>query len=107
MRKSFNIPIKPKPKNVECHNSWTSKIQGVVLVEKEQDIEPLFKLLCKQDDYWEPYKHLIKVAPKVVEHITDLRLLCKYCGKTDIDNVTELKKKIPFILYQYNENNDY
>jgi hypothetical protein len=102
----MEIKICPKPSVVKCHNHWSHKMQGVVLVEKEEDIEPLWKLLCEQDDYWDSYKELIKVAPKEIEHESDLKHLCQWCGKTDIDNIDELKLKIPFILFQYYEDND-
>jgi len=82
-------------------------MQGVIFVEKEQDIEPLFKLLCEQDDYWESYKELIKVAPKEIDKRSDLQQYCQYCGKTDIYDVKALKEQIPFIIYQYREDYDY
>lgn len=84
-------------------NSWEHKQNGVVLVEKEEDIEPLWKLLCEQDDYWEDNKNLIKVAPKEISDISQINRMCEYCGKTDIYNVSDLKKKIPFIIYQYRD----
>ena len=90
-----------KPKEYKCQNYWHSKREGVILVEKEEDIDKIFKLLVKQDDYWESYKHLIKVAPKEIESESTLALMCEYCGKTDIDNIDEIKKKVPFMIYQY------
>ena len=90
---------------VKCRGHWDSKIKGVILVEKEEHIEKLFKLLVKQDDYWEHYKYIIQVAPKVIKDYSDLSNLCKYVGKTDIDDIKKLKTKIPFIIYQ--DLNDY
>lgn len=89
-----------KPKLFEGQSNWSTKQNGVVLVEKEEDIEPLFKLLCEQDDYWESYKNLIKVAPKQIDSIDEISRMCEYVGKTDIYDVESLKKKIPFIIYQ-------
>ena len=44
--------IKLKPQKIECQNNWNSKIQGVIFVEKEDDIDILFNELVKQDYYW-------------------------------------------------------
>jgi hypothetical protein len=104
----MKIAIKPEVTEVQCQGSWWSKIQGVVLVEREADIEPVWKVLCEQDDYWESYKELIKVAPTEVTHPSDLQRLCEYCGKTDIYNVKAVKAKlaeqgIDIILYQYRD----
>lgn len=100
----FVIKIVPKvPPVVKCNNSWNSKVESVVLVEKEEDIIPLWVLLCKQDEYWDHYIHLIKVAPKEIDSIADIKAMCEYCGKTDIWDVDKLKEEsgIRFILYQY------
>lgn len=94
------MEIKIKPKIFTGDTYWRSKVYGVVLVEKEEDIEPLFQLLCEQDSYWEYYKKLIKVAPKEIDSIGDLSELCDYCGKTDIYELESLQEKIPFIIYQ-------
>ena len=51
--------IQIKPKTLECQNDWLSKIEGVIFVEKESDIEILFDALVKQDDYWKFYKKWI------------------------------------------------
>ena len=75
-------------------------MNGIVLVEKESDINKLWKLLCKQDDYWENYKELIKIAPKEIDGEGEISAMCQYCGKTDIYDVDKLKLKVPFILYQ-------
>lgn len=101
----FVIKIVPKVQQViKCDGQWDSKAQGVILVEKSEDIVPLWILLCDQDDYWEDYKHLIKVAPKKINSISDIQLMCEWCGKTDIYDVPKLKESgIRFILYQYYE----
>jgi hypothetical protein len=92
-----------RPRQIKSQDSWESKIQGVLFVEKEKDIETLWILLCEQDDYWEDYKHLIKVAPKEIDNEEDLKKYCQYVGKTDIWNVKELQQKIDFIIFQYYE----
>ena len=94
----MEILIKPR-KFTGC-NSWQSKLNGVILVEKEGDIEVLLKLLIEQDDYWEHYKEVIQVAPKEIDGEGDIERMCVYVGKTDIYNVEELQSKIPFIMYQ-------
>ena len=99
----MEIKIKPKPKAVKCQDSWEQKMQGVIFVKKESDIKKLWKVLCEQDDTWESNKHLIKVAPKEIEDIKDLRKYCYYCWKTDIYDVSKVKEKVDFIIYQYQE----
>jgi len=89
-----------KPRKFTGFNSWDSKMNSVILVEKEGDIEPLWKLLCEQDDYWKDYLHIIKIAPKEIDSEKDIIVMCEYCGKTDIYDVDSLRKKIPFIIYQ-------
>lgn len=86
--------------NFKGQDHWQSKKWGVIFVEKEEDINPLFKLLLAQDSYWEQYKSLIKVAPKEVESERDLIRMCEYCGKTDIYKFKEIQEKIPFIAFQ-------
>lgn len=85
---------------IKCQGSWYPKYESVILVESEEDIEPLFEALCKQDDYWKSYKNLIKVAPKSIDSISDIEHLCEYCGKTDIYNIEEIKQKFNFLIYQ-------
>jgi len=94
------MEIKIKPKKFTGGDSWESKQYGVVLVEKKQDIEPLWRLLCEQDHYWEKYKNLIKVAPTEIDDINEIYDMCEYCGKTDIYNIEELRKIVPFIITQ-------
>jgi hypothetical protein len=96
-----------KPQKFTGSDSWESKQNGVVLVEKKADIEPLWKLLCEQDHYWVSYKNLIKVAPKEINSVGDISRMCEYCGKTDIYKIEEIRKIIPFIIYQGNEEYDY
>lgn len=90
-----------QPQPFKGEDYWHSKMYGVILVEKESDIEPLWKMLCEQDDYWESYKHIIKVAPKEISGVGELAKMCQYAGKTDIYNVKAIKAVIPFVLYQY------
>ncbi len=86
---------------------WRSKHEGVILVEKQEDIDPLWKLLCAQDSYWEPYKKVIQVAPKEIDSYRDIDVMCEYAGKTDIYRPAELQKLIPFIMYQRPSYDDY
>ena len=88
------------PSKVEGCTSWQKKIYGVILVEKEEDIEPLWLLLCAQDDYWTERKNVIKIAPKEISSMHEIDCMCTYVGKTDIYNPQELQKTIPFIMYQ-------
>jgi len=94
----FDIIIKPQ-KFIGC-TSWQPKLHGIILVEKEEDIDPLWKLLAKQDKYWEVYRHVIQVAPKEIDDYGDIDCMCTYVGKTDIYNAMDLQSKIPFIMYQ-------
>lgn len=80
--------------------SWDLGRHGVILVEKEADIEPLWQLLCEQDDWWESAKSVIKVAPKMVDSQRDLDRMCEPPFRTEIYHPKELKAKIPFIMYQ-------
>jgi len=96
-----------KPSEVKCTGHWQSKMNGVILVEKESDIDKLWKLLCKQDDYWEHYKSVIKVAPKEIDSMSEISQMVEWAGKTDIYEVEKLKKKVPFILYQEYPTSDY
>ena len=88
--------IKIKPRYVECANDWISKKEGVIFVENEKDIDILFELLCRQDDYWEDYRHLIKVGPKEIDSELDLLSYCEYVGITDIYDINALKKSVDF-----------
>jgi len=92
----FGIEIVAR--KVHCRESWESKWYGVVFVEKDEDIEPLFKDLVEQDEYWKNYKELIQIAPKKIDKKSDLEIYCEYVGKTDIYNIKELKKKHNFIM---------
>lgn len=102
----MKIPVTPK--FFEGWFSWGTKCQGVILVQKEEDIKPLFEALVEQDEYWEDYMNLIKIAPNEINEISDLNNLCEYVGKTDIYQFETFKKKmtekgIEFLVYQYNE----
>lgn len=102
------MQIKIKPQFVTSQEGWTAKMQGVVLVQKQEDIEPIWEAFCEQDDYWESYKNLFKVAPEEVNGPRDLEKMCEYCGKTDIYDYEKLKNKLleqglEFILFQYQE----
>jgi len=94
----MEILIKPR-KFIGC-TRWHSKMNGVILVEKEEDIEPLWRLLIMQDSYWGNYKQVIQVSPKEIDSENDIEKMCVYVGNTDIYNVQEIKSKIHFIMYQ-------
>ena len=94
-----------KPKEFTGDDYWLKKQEGVILVEKEEDIESLWKLLCKQDDYWEDYKHIIKITPKEINDIGEIIGMCEYAGKTDVYEPEKMKRIIPFIMYQVRHNN--
>ena len=79
---------------------WVEKLDGVVLVENEMDIDRLHLLLIEQDEYWTSKKNLIKVAPKNINSLKELDDMCECIGRTDIWNLKELQDKIPFIIYQ-------
>lgn len=100
------MKIQINPQFYEGSNSWYQKTQGVILVEKKEHIEPVWKVLCEQDDYWEDYKNLIKIAPLTIDNKTDLNCLCEYCGKTDIYDVDKVRKilaeqNIEFLIHQF------
>ena len=88
------------PRKFTGNSKWQRKMNGVLLVEKESDIEPLWELLCEQDTYWEAYKHVIKVAPKEIDSDERLSEMCAYTGKTDIYDIPSLRSKIEFLIYQ-------
>ena len=94
----MEILIKPR-KFLGC-TSWQSQLNGVILVEKEEDIEPLWKLLIEQDDYWAHYKEVIQVAPAEIDGEGDIARMCVYVGKTDIYDVQKLQSKVQFLMYQ-------
>lgn len=96
-----------KPQKFTGSLKWYSKLSSVIFVEKKEDIEPLWKLLCEQDEYWEQYKKIIKVAPKEINNEYDLNKYCEYCGKTDIYEIDKLKKKVPFIIHQIEPDTNY
>ena len=84
---------------------WIQKWQGVILVEKEEDIAPLWELLYEQHAEWVNFMDLIQIAPKEIENENDLRVMCQNVGSTRIRDIESLRKKIPFIVYQYQECN--
>ena len=98
------LKIMLKPKFFTGGESWENRMEGVIFVSNEEDKEHIFRLLVEQDNYWEYYKNLIKIAPEEIDDITDIENLCEYCGKTDIYNYKELKSKVDFISYQFREN---
>jgi hypothetical protein len=79
------MEIKVRPSVISSDDYWGRKGEGVVFVTDESHIETAWKVLCEQDDYWESYKELIKVAPLEVNHRSDLRHYMEWAGKTDVD----------------------
>lgn len=83
-------------------DSWDSKRDSVIFVEKQEHIDIIFKALVAQDDYWEDYKDIIKVLPEEQIYIGNYTV---YCGKTDIYNVGKLRQDmldvgVKFLIYQ-------
>lgn len=102
------MQIKIKPQIITGQLTWKSKCQGVVFVQKQEDIEPVWRALCAQDEYWKSYKNLIKVGPTEIDSKHDLEKYCEYCGETDIYYVRKLiqdlkEKGIEILLFQYQE----
>ena len=100
------MEFKLKPQVISSFTSWESKVEGVVLVKRKEDIEFVWKALCEQDNYWKFYKNLIKVAPESIEFERDLQWLCEYVGKTDIYDMDafmiEMRSKgIDVFFYQF------
>ena len=94
------MEIKTKPKIFKGFHMWYSVDNGVILVEKKEHIEPLWELLCEEDEGWESYKHVIKIAPKEIDSISDLDDMCVNVGMLYINEVEKIQNKIPFIIYQ-------
>lgn len=102
------MKIQISPKFVECQECWGSKGFGCIFVQKEEDIDIVWNVLCDQDEYWDDYKNLIKVAPVIIESEKDLYKYCNYVGKTDVYDVNAVKrtlfeKGIEIVFYQTNE----
>lgn len=93
------MKIPTTPSFIESDLYWFQKGHGAIFVEKEEHREPVFKILCKQDEYWEAYwgkeiSEIIHVAPK--EASCRMGLLGQYhvhVGKVDIYNVGEFIAK--------------
>lgn len=83
-------------------SKWLHKKHGVIYVERDWQIAELHELLCRQDEYWESKSHLIKhwIGPKYMKQV---REDAEYVGKTDIYEVEELRKIVPFIFFQFDE----
>jgi hypothetical protein len=92
----FNITLKSQ-------ESWEPKMMGIIFVKEEKDIDVLFNLLVKQDEYWEDYKELIQVFPKDnnIPSIEWLQSQCRFVGKTDIYEVSKIKEVVDFFIYQH------
>lgn len=87
-------------KTVKSFTSWNPYYDGVILVKSEIDKEQLWQLLCAQDDYWEDYKHIIKVFNGIIDSESDLDLMCFSVGKTDIYDIAAIQKSVDCFIWQ-------
>lgn len=100
----LTVTVNPKPFVLQSETNWNPKWEGVILVEKEEDIDLLYNLLLAQDEYWKSYKKLIQVMPENITSEDEIISLCDYCGKTDIYLIDEIQAKVNFFIYQYRQN---
>jgi len=94
------MEIKIKPKIFKGFHMWYPVDNGVIFIEKKEHIEPLWELLCEGDEDWKNYKHVIKIAPKEINSISDLDDMCEKCTSLNISEAEKIQSKIPFIIYQ-------
>ncbi len=83
-------------------SKWRTKLKGVIYVEKEEHIDVLYDLLLKQDEYWDKHKEVIKRWTPL-KTWREVFADSVYVGKTDIYEVEELRKIIPFIFFQFDD----
>lgn len=106
----MKLKVQPRVQFIQTSVDWEPKMQGVVFVQRKEDIEKVWKLLCEQDDYWESYKKVIKVLPfDTIKSTRDLEVYCEYVGRTDIYDIDDFNEKcqkegIDVFLFQYREN---
>jgi hypothetical protein len=71
------MKIPTTPSFIESDDTWYQKGHGAIFIEKEEHREPVFKILCEQDDYWEDYwkdelERIIHIAPKEANSRSEL-----------------------------------
>ena len=88
---------------------WKSKTNGVILTDSQTNLGKIYHWLVEQDDYWKGYLEVIQVYDftKPIKDYYELRQLCEYVGKTDINNIEDFysfceKENIPVFVYWYN-----
>lgn len=96
---------------IKSRERWDEKRYGVVLIDKIGDSTPVFRYLCKQDEYWRNYRNLIQLRPEVMDNEKVVKNLCSYTGKTGIYDMPkfmeEMKKlNIDVFVYQYEKDCD-
>ncbi len=91
-----------KVKNLNGGSKWHHRKFGVIYVEHDWQKDDLHKLLCRQDDHWRSRPFLIQTwfGPKSLKEVQSE---AKYTDKTDIYEVEELRKIIPFIFFQFDD----
>ncbi len=91
-----------KVKNLNGGSKWHHRKVGVIYVEHHWQVAELHELLCRQDHHWESKSHLVRhwVGPKDMRQV---RADAEYADKTDIYEVEELRKIIPFIFFQFDD----
>ena len=91
-----------KVKNLNGGSKWHHRKFGVIYVEHDWQKDELYELLCRQDDHWKHKPYLIQkwFGPKSLK---DVQSEAKYTDKTDIYEVEELRKIIPFIFFQFDD----
>lgn len=75
-------------KQVTSDKTWITKGDGVIFVDKEENIDIVFNYLVNQDEYFAPKKNLIKVIPHFKDNIIENKSVfynyLECVGKTDI-----------------------
>ncbi len=91
-----------KIKNLNGGSKWHHRKSGVIYVEHDWQKNELHKLLCRQDEHWRHKSFLIQtwIGPKT---LGEVKSEAKYTDKTDIYEVEELRKIIPFIFFQFDD----
>ncbi len=79
--KAIQIKYEIQPENIY----WLSKEHAVILTDKEENVDKIFDYLVSVDDYFKPYKNLIKDSDFVFQSKQDLIDLTSYSGRTDLD----------------------
>ena len=90
-------------------DGWRKKVRGVILTNNEDNQNKIHSYLISQDNCWQMYPEVIQVYDftKPIKDYYELRQLCEYVGKTDINNIEDFysfceKENIPVFVYWYN-----